>query len=62
AESLGGETPLQARERRLESERLAAIDAIRGDETVLKLQRAFAAELDEASVVRIGTSNNEEVS
>ena len=62
AQSLAGETPLQARERRLESERLAAIDAIRGDETVLKLQRAFAAELDEASVVRIGTSKNEEVS
>jgi DNA polymerase-3 subunit gamma/tau len=62
AESLGGETPLEARERRLESERLAAIDAIRGDETVLKLQRAFAAELDEASVIRIGTGKNEEVS
>jgi len=62
AESLGGETPLQARERRLERERLSAIDAIRRDETVLKLQRAFAAELDEASVVRIGSSKSEEVS
>jgi len=62
AETLGGETPLQARERRLERERLSAIDAIRRDETVLKLQRAFAAELDEASVVRIGSSKNEEVS
>ncbi len=62
AERLGGETPLQARERRLERERLSAIDAIRRDETVLKLQRAFAAELDEASVVRIGSSKNEEVS
>ena len=62
AESLGGETPLQARERRLESERLSAIDAIRRDETVLKLQRAFAVELDEASVVRIDKGKTEEVS
>ena len=52
-DSLSGETPLQARLRRLEQERLAAIDSIRQDATVKKLQQAFAAELDEDSVVRI---------
>ena len=50
---LTGQTPLQARELRLEQERLAAIDAIRQEKTVRKLQQAFATELDEASVVRI---------
>jgi hypothetical protein len=61
-ESLSAETPLQAKTRRLEKERLCAIDAIREDEDVLKLKRAFAAELDEASVVRIDSNGNEEVS
>jgi DNA polymerase-3 subunit gamma/tau len=61
-ESLSAETPLQAKTRRLEKERLCAIDAIRQDEAVLKLERAFAAELDEASVVRIDSNGNEEVS
>jgi DNA polymerase-3 subunit gamma/tau len=50
---LTGQTPLQARELRLEQDRLAAIDAIRQEKTVRKLQQAFATELDEASVVRI---------
>ena len=62
SDSLGGETPLEAKTRRLERERLRAIDAIREDEAVLKLKRAFAAELDEASVVRIDSNENEEVS
>jgi DNA polymerase-3 subunit gamma/tau len=53
AVSLTGQTPLQARELRLQQERLAAIDAIREEKTVKKLQHAFAAELDEASVVKI---------
>ncbi len=52
-ESLTAETPLQARLRRQEQDRRAAIDAIRQDATVLKLQQAFAAELDEDSVVKI---------
>ncbi len=52
-DSLIGETPLQAKLRRLEQERLAAIDAIREDRVVLKLQQAFSAELDESSVVKI---------
>ncbi len=52
-DSLTGETPLQAKLRRLEQERLAAIDAIREDAVVLKLQQAFSAELDESSVVKI---------
>jgi DNA polymerase-3 subunit gamma/tau len=53
AASLAGQTPLQARELRQQQERLAAIDAIREEKTVRKLQHAFAAELDEASVVKI---------
>jgi DNA polymerase-3 subunit gamma/tau len=53
AASLAGQTPLQARELRQQQERLAAIDAIRAEKTVRKLQHAFAAELDEASVVKI---------
>ncbi|MGD8419913.1 MAG: DNA polymerase III subunit gamma/tau [Gammaproteobacteria bacterium] len=62
SDSLGAETPLEAKTRRLERERLLAIDAIREDEAVLKLKRAFAAELDEASVVRIDSNENQEVS
>ncbi|MDH3859662.1 MAG: DNA polymerase III subunit gamma/tau [Gammaproteobacteria bacterium] len=53
ADTLSGETPLQAKMRRLEQERLTAIEAIRGDASVLKLQQALAAELDEQSVVKI---------
>ncbi len=53
AAPLAGQTPLQARELRQQQERLAAIDAIREEKTVKKLQHAFAAELDEASVVKI---------
>jgi DNA polymerase-3 subunit gamma/tau len=48
-----GETPLQAKQRRQQQERLAAIAAIREEAMVRKLQHAFAAELDEASVVKI---------
>ena len=51
--SLTKQTPLQAKELRQQQERLAAIDAIRQEKTVKKLQNAFAAELDEASVVKI---------
>ena len=51
--SLSGQTPLQAKELRQQQERLAAIDAIREEKMVKKLQHAFAAELDEASVVKI---------
>ena len=46
-------TPLQAREQRLEQERQVAIEAIRQEKTVRKLQQAFTVELDETSVVRI---------
>jgi len=53
AASFAGQTPLQARELRQQQERLAAIDAIKEEKTVKKLQHAFAAELDEASVVKI---------
>jgi DNA polymerase-3 subunit gamma/tau len=53
ATSLTGQTPLQAKELRQQQERLAAIDAIREEKMVKKLQHAFAAELDEASVVKI---------
>ena len=57
--SLTGQTPLQARVLRQRQERLAAIDAIREDRTVKKLQHAFAAELDEASVVKIENNSGE---
>ena len=61
SESLDAETPQQALNRRLEEERRAAIDAIRQDESVRKLERAFAVELDEASVVRIESYEVNEV-
>lgn len=48
-----GQTPLQAKKQRQQQERLAAIDAIRDEKLVRKLQHAFSAELDEASVVKI---------
>jgi len=48
-----GQTPLQAKDLRLQQERLAAIEAIREEKMVKKLQHAFAAKLDEASVVKI---------
>jgi hypothetical protein len=50
---LVGETPLQAKLRREQEERDAAIVAIREEATVKKLQHAFAAELDETSVVKV---------
>jgi len=50
---LVGETPLQAKLRRQQQERLAAIAAIREEAMVKKLQHAFAAELDETTVVKI---------
>jgi DNA polymerase-3 subunit gamma/tau len=53
SKTLPVETPLQAKLRRLEEERLAAIDAIREDSVVRKLQQTLAAELDEQSVVKI---------
>ncbi len=53
ATSLVGQTPLQAKELRLQQERLEAIDAIKEEKVVKKLQHAFAVKLDEASVVRI---------
>jgi DNA polymerase-3 subunit gamma/tau len=49
----GGQTPLQAKIQRQQQERLMAIDAIRDEKLVKKLQHAFSAELDEASVVKI---------
>ena len=57
-DSLAGETPLQAKLRRQEQERQAAIESLRQDSTVRKLTRAFAAELDEDSVVRIENQSN----
>jgi DNA polymerase-3 subunit gamma/tau len=56
ADELTGVTPLQAKLERQRDERLAAIDAIREEALVKKLQNAFAAELDEASVVKIETN------
>ena len=53
AAALGGQTPLQAKIQRQQRERLVAIDAIRDEKLVKKLQHAFAAQLDEASVVKI---------
>jgi DNA polymerase-3 subunit gamma/tau len=50
---IGGQTPLQAKIQRQQQERLVAIDAIRDEKLVKKLQHAFSAELDEASVVKI---------
>jgi hypothetical protein len=49
-------TPLRAKQQREQQERQAAIVAIREDAMVLKLQQAFAAELDETSVVKTDTS------
>ena len=60
-ETLPGTTPLQAREDRRQQEREAAIDAIREDAVVKKLQTVLAAELDEASVVKIENNGNGEV-
>jgi len=48
-----GNTPLQAKQERLRLERLDAIAAIQQETLVSKLRHAFAAELDEASVVKI---------
>ena len=53
SDSPGGTTPLLAKQERLRLERLAAIAAIREEALVKKLRHAFAAELDEASVVKI---------
>ena len=50
---LTGTTPLQAKLERERVERLDAIAAIRDEAMVKKLQQAFAAELDETSVVKI---------
>ena len=50
---LVGETPLQAKMRRQQQERLAAIAAIREETMVKKLQHAFAVELDETTVVKV---------
>ena len=55
-ERLTGVTPLQAKLERERTERLQAIAAIRDDAMVKKLQQAFAAELDEASVVKIDSN------
>ncbi|MBT8435007.1 MAG: hypothetical protein KJN95_10105, partial [Gammaproteobacteria bacterium] len=49
----GGQTPIQAKIQRQHQERLVAIDAIKDEKLVKKLQHAFSAELDEASVVKI---------
>jgi hypothetical protein len=61
SETLPGPTPLQVKLDRERQQRDAAIAAIKQDKVVLKLQQALAAELDEASVVRIETNSNEEV-
>ncbi len=53
SEKAAGETPQQRQAMRLEQERSAAIEAIRQESLVQKLERNFAAQLDEASVVRI---------
>jgi hypothetical protein len=47
------ETPQQARQRELAAERAAAIEAIRLDPVVRKLNSAFGAQLDESSVTRL---------
>lgn len=52
-EQLELETPQQARNRVLEEQRLAAIEAIRQEEVVRKLHQAFGAELDESSVKKL---------
>ena len=56
-----GVTPLQAKIDRERQERETAIDEIKRDELVLKLQRTLAAELDETSVVRIENNGKDEV-
>ena len=60
-ETLPGPSPLQVKRERERQQRDAAIAAIKQDRVVLKLQQALAAELDEASVVRIDENGNEEV-
>ena len=60
-ESSPGMTPLKAREDRRQREREAAIDAIKQDTVVKKLQNALAAELDEASVIKVENKSNDEV-
>ena len=53
-----GLTPLQARDDRRQQERESAIEAIRQEKVVKKLQQALAAELDEASVVKLENNAN----
>ncbi len=53
ATSQQGQTPLQAKTERLRQERFAAIDAIKEEKLVKKLQKVFAVELDEVTVVKI---------
>ena len=60
-DSPSGETPRQALVRQQENDRRSAIEAIRKDESVLKLKRAFDAELDETSVERIESVIEREV-
>ena len=57
-ESLSGVTPRQAKEDRSQQERESAIEAIRQEKVVKKLQQALAAELDEASVVKLENKAN----
>ncbi|MFV2031041.1 MAG: DNA polymerase III subunit gamma/tau C-terminal domain-containing protein [Gammaproteobacteria bacterium] len=52
-ELLEVETPQQARNRELEEQRQAAIDAIRKEDIVRKLHGAFGAELIESSVKKV---------
>ena len=51
---LNVETPYQAKIRGQEEHRQSAIESIRQNDTVKKLNRAFGAELVEASVRKIG--------
>lgn len=55
--SVRGQTPLQTKILCQQQERLGAIDAIKDEKLVKKLQHAFAAELDEASVVKIDNNH-----
>jgi hypothetical protein len=49
----GRETPLQAKGKREEEERLDTIVAIRNEKVVQRLQNAFDVELDESTVMKI---------
>ena len=53
-DKLPADTPVEVRIERQKQERLDAIEAIKQEDVVKKLQQTLAVELDESSVVKVG--------